>query len=104
MIDVSEQIVVRNEHLRGTAGDWWIGQRVSRGVEHVSFRGPEPLFAIPRGDFTRTSRQIRLALSLILAGSANEGASGRVEGFQWRGSSIDKTGRRGHTVNLIASV
>jgi hypothetical protein len=24
---------VRNEHLRGAAGDWWIGQRVSRGVD-----------------------------------------------------------------------
>ena len=35
MIDVSEQIVVRNEHLRGAAGDWWIGQRVSRGVKDV---------------------------------------------------------------------
>ena len=29
MIDVSEQIVARNEHLRASAGDWWIGQRVS---------------------------------------------------------------------------
>src|SRR6266567_9210526 len=35
MIDVSEQIVVRNEHLRGAAGDWWIGQRVSRGVDPI---------------------------------------------------------------------
>src|SRR5690349_13586593 len=24
MIDVSEQIVTRNEHLRAKAGDWWI--------------------------------------------------------------------------------
>ena len=33
MIEVSEQIVARNEHLRGVAGDWWIGQRVSRGID-----------------------------------------------------------------------
>jgi len=33
MIDISEQIVDRNEHLRAAAGDWWIGQRVSRGVD-----------------------------------------------------------------------
>ena len=32
MIDISQQIVDRNEHLRGADGDWWIGQRVSRGV------------------------------------------------------------------------
>jgi branched-chain amino acid aminotransferase len=41
MIDVSEQIVVRNEHLRGAAGDWWIGQRVSRGVDPIGDEVPE---------------------------------------------------------------
>jgi branched-chain amino acid aminotransferase len=41
MIDVSEQIVVRNEHLRSTAGDWWIGQRVSRGVDPIDEGEPE---------------------------------------------------------------
>src|SRR5215471_9223410 len=35
MIDVSEQVVVRNEHLRGAAVDWWIGQRISRGVDPI---------------------------------------------------------------------
>ena len=41
MIDVSEQIVVRNEHLRAAAGDWWIGQRVSRGVDPIVDEVPE---------------------------------------------------------------
>ena len=41
MIDVSEQIVVRNEHLRGAAGDWWIGHRVSRGVDPIADEMPE---------------------------------------------------------------
>jgi branched-chain amino acid aminotransferase len=41
MIDVSEQIVMRNEHLRGAAGDWWIGQRVSRGVDPIIDEVPE---------------------------------------------------------------
>jgi len=41
MIDVSEQIVARNEHLRSAAGDWWIGQRVSRGVDPVGDEVPE---------------------------------------------------------------
>ena len=41
MIDVSEQIVARNEHLRSAAGDWWIGQRVSRGVDPIGDEVPE---------------------------------------------------------------
>src|SRR4051812_19053537 len=41
MIDVSEQIVARNEHLRSKAGDWWIGQRVSRGVDPIEDEVPE---------------------------------------------------------------
>jgi branched-chain amino acid aminotransferase len=41
MIDVSEQIVARNEHLRNAAGDWWIGQRVSRGVDPIGDEVPE---------------------------------------------------------------
>ena len=40
MIEISEQIVERNEHLRAAAGDWWIGQRVSRGVEPVADEAP----------------------------------------------------------------
>ena len=38
---MSEQIVSRNEHLRSKAGDWWIGQRVSRGIERVEDEMPE---------------------------------------------------------------
>ena len=41
MIDISEQIIARNEHLRVTAGDWWIGQRVSRGVDPIDGEVPE---------------------------------------------------------------
>ena len=41
MTEVSEQILAHNEHLRGTAGDWWIGQRVSRGVERIDDEVPE---------------------------------------------------------------
>jgi branched-chain amino acid aminotransferase len=41
MIDISEQIVARNEHLRSKAGDWWIGQRVSRGVDPIDDEVPE---------------------------------------------------------------
>jgi branched-chain amino acid aminotransferase len=41
MIDVSEQLVERNEHLRAAASDWWIGQRVSRGVDPIGDEAPE---------------------------------------------------------------
>ena len=39
MVSLSEQVVERNEHLRASAGDWWVGQRVSRGVDAVGDEG-----------------------------------------------------------------
>jgi branched-chain amino acid aminotransferase len=39
MIDISEEVVARNEHLRAGAGDWWLGQRVSRGVDAFGDEG-----------------------------------------------------------------
>lgn len=39
MIDLSEELVARNEHLRQAAGDWWVGQRVSRGVDAIGDEG-----------------------------------------------------------------
>src|SRR5262249_46562659 len=41
MIDISERIVICNEHLRPAAGDWWVGQRVSRGVDPIGDEVPE---------------------------------------------------------------
>jgi len=35
MIEISEKIVCCNEHLRLAAGDWWIGQRVTRGIDPI---------------------------------------------------------------------
>ena len=31
--------MARNEHLRPAVGDWWVGQRVSRGVDAVGDEG-----------------------------------------------------------------
>jgi branched-chain amino acid aminotransferase len=39
MVSLSEEVVARNEHLRQEAGDWWVGQRVSRGVDAVGDEG-----------------------------------------------------------------
>src|ERR1700755_1615947 len=41
MIAHSEEVVARNEHLRGAVGDYWLGQRVSRGVDAVGDEGWE---------------------------------------------------------------
>jgi branched-chain amino acid aminotransferase len=39
MIAYSDEVVARNEHLRPAIGDWWVGQRVSRGVDAVGDEG-----------------------------------------------------------------
>lgn len=39
MVALSEEIVERNSHLRPPNGDWWVGQRVSRGVDAVGDEG-----------------------------------------------------------------
>ena len=35
MIEVTHEVVRRNAHLLGQGQDWWVGQRVSRGVKSV---------------------------------------------------------------------
>lgn len=39
MIAATEEVVARNEHLRAPHGDWWVGQRISRGVDAVGDEG-----------------------------------------------------------------
>ena len=39
IVAISEEVVERNEPLRGAAGDWWVGQRVSRGVDAIGDEG-----------------------------------------------------------------
>lgn len=41
MIAASEDVVARNEHLRAPHGDWWVCQRISRGVDAVGDEGWE---------------------------------------------------------------
>ena len=36
---ISEEVVERNEPLRAAAGDWWLGQRISRGVDAIGDEG-----------------------------------------------------------------
>jgi branched-chain amino acid aminotransferase len=41
MVAISEDVVARNEHLRAQHGDWWVSQRISRGVDAVGDEGWE---------------------------------------------------------------
>jgi branched-chain amino acid aminotransferase len=35
LTEITHEVVRRNEHLLGRGDDWWVGQRVSRGVKSV---------------------------------------------------------------------
>jgi branched-chain amino acid aminotransferase len=39
MIAVTEEVVERNEPRRAAAGDWWVAQRISRGVDAIGDEG-----------------------------------------------------------------
>jgi branched-chain amino acid aminotransferase len=39
MIALTEEVVERNEPHRAAIGDWWVGQRISRGVDAVGDEG-----------------------------------------------------------------
>ena len=39
MVTITEDVVARNEHLRASHGDWWVTQRISRGVDAVGDEG-----------------------------------------------------------------
>jgi branched-chain amino acid aminotransferase len=41
VVAISEEVVEKNEHLRGAAGDWWVAQRISRGVDAIGDEGWE---------------------------------------------------------------
>ena len=39
MIAITEEVVERNESLRPAVGDWWVAQRISRGVDAIGDEG-----------------------------------------------------------------
>jgi branched-chain amino acid aminotransferase len=39
VVAISEQVVERNEPLRAAVGDWWVAQRISRGVDAIGDEG-----------------------------------------------------------------
>ncbi len=64
MIAHSEEVVARNEHLRAQVGDWWLGQRVSRGVDAVGdegwdHTGPNVVIEMTPLPFAKRAKQYR---------------------------------------------
>jgi branched-chain amino acid aminotransferase len=41
LVEITHEVVRRNAHLLGEGQDWWVGQRVSRGVKAVGDEGFE---------------------------------------------------------------
>ncbi|MGD9802343.1 MAG: aminotransferase class IV [Hyphomicrobiaceae bacterium] len=41
LTEITHEVVRRNEHLLGAGDDWWVGQRVSRGIKSVG-EGMDP--------------------------------------------------------------
>jgi branched-chain amino acid aminotransferase len=41
LTDITHEVVARNAHLLGEGEDWWVGQRVSRGIKSVG-EGMDP--------------------------------------------------------------
>src|SRR5258707_14316766 len=39
IVAISEEVVLRNEHLLAAAGGWWLAQRGSRGVDPIGGEG-----------------------------------------------------------------
>ncbi|MBL8215588.1 MAG: aminotransferase class IV [Bryobacterales bacterium] len=69
LMSISEEIVARNEPLRAAAGDWWIGQRVSRGVDPIGeempeHRGPNVIVECTPLPLKARARQIRDGLTV----------------------------------------
>lgn len=68
-ITLSLEIIERNEPLRAAAGDWWIGQRVSRGVDPIggempAHRGPNVVIECTPLPLAARARQIRDGLDV----------------------------------------
>ena len=53
IIAISEEVVLRNEHLRAAAGDWWLAQRVSRGVDTAGLPARERIEVLLRSHHIR---------------------------------------------------
>ena len=70
MIAHSEEVVARNAHLHAAVGDWWLGQRVSRGVDAVGdegweHTGPNVVIELLPLPFAKRAKQYRDGADLM---------------------------------------
>jgi branched-chain amino acid aminotransferase len=68
---ISEEVVERNEPFRSAAGDWWVAQRVSRGVDAVgdegwAHTGPQVIVDCTPLPLKARSRQFRDGIDVVI--------------------------------------
>jgi branched-chain amino acid aminotransferase len=71
MIDISEEVLERNLHLIDKGEDYWLGQRVSRGVDAVGdegmeYTGPTVIVECTPLPFSKRARQFRDGLDIVV--------------------------------------
>ena len=72
MIEISEEVTRRNEHLRGDGDDYWIAQRVSRGIDgvdpsEIEHSGPTVIVEATPLPFGKRARIYRDGIDLVLS-------------------------------------
>ncbi|PWU24424.1 MAG: hypothetical protein C5B48_06445 [Candidatus Rokuibacteriota bacterium] len=68
---ITEEVVERNEPFRVSAGDWWVGQRISRGVDAVgdegwTHTGPQVIVDCTPLPFKARARQFRDGIDVVV--------------------------------------
>jgi branched-chain amino acid aminotransferase len=71
LIAITEEVVERNEPLRAAAGDWWVAQRISRGVDAVGdegwmHTGPQVIVDCTPLPLRARARQFRDGLDVVV--------------------------------------
>jgi branched-chain amino acid aminotransferase len=71
MIAITEEVVDKNEPLRAAAGDWWVAQRISRGVDAIgdegwTHTGPQVIVDCTPLPFAARARQFRDGLDVVV--------------------------------------
>ena len=72
MIAISEEVTRRNEHLRGDGEDYWIAQRVSRGIDgidpsEIEHEGPTVIVEATPLPFKKRARIYRDGIDLVVS-------------------------------------
>lgn len=72
MIAISEEVTRRNEHLRGDGEDYWIAQRVSRGIDgvdpsEIERQGPTVIVEATPLPLKKRARIYRDGISLVVS-------------------------------------